>query len=328
MVPPGTTVASELRFGLKLPNCGGILCPPEFADPATIDRIASAAVDAGFDSVWLHDHMAVPAELAHLERPDFLEPLVVASHLATAFPSLTVGFAAIVLPFRDPVLLAKQITTLATFNPGRVIAGVGIGRYESEFEALGLDSYHRRGAVSDEWLTIIRALLDGERAVTIDGPTRQLREAVVYPKRRGPSDPAIWVAGNSRPGALRAARFGDGWLTAAVPVDEVLEMRAVIDKARGGVTTPFTLALSATVKRSRGSEAEVDGHRLHTHTSAIQGDTDAVAEQLSGYTVAGVTHFVLSLGTGPLDALLEDVAWFGVEVRPRVAERTVRPVQR
>ena len=140
---------TPIKFGFKLPNCGGVLCPPAWARPDVIDHMAASAIAAGFDFRWLHDHLVVPGELRHLGEPDYFEPIVTMSRLATIFPQVSIGTATIVLPFRDPVLLTKQMTTLSAFHPGRLIFGVGLGRYESEYESLGLDLYHTRGKVDE-----------------------------------------------------------------------------------------------------------------------------------------------------------------------------------
>jgi alkanesulfonate monooxygenase SsuD/methylene tetrahydromethanopterin reductase-like flavin-dependent oxidoreductase (luciferase family) len=320
-MPPNSStgdVPNRVRFGLKLPNCGGVLCPPEWADPATIDRLAAVAVDAGFDSLWLHDHQVVPAELSHLEAPNFFEPLITAAHLATLFPTVEVGVATVILPLREPLLLTKQITTLGGFFPGRIIAGLGIGRYESEFVAAGQDLFRVRGKVSDENLEIMAALLDNERT-SYRGQWRSLDGAIMHPKRAGIADPAIWVAGNSGAGVRRAARFADGWIAAAVSPHELADLSAGIRESRPTDRDgPFVVALSATVRRSEGRLQSDSGEQLHTHPSAIVGDVEEVVSGLADYADAGVGHFLLSLGLGPLERTVEDISWFGSRVIPRI----------
>lgn len=313
---------APICWGYKLPSCGGVLCPPEWANPSTIDELASAALGAGFELLWLHDHLLLPQELSHLDRPNFFEPLITATRLASVFPRAIIGIATVVLPFREPVLLAKQIATMGTFYPGRIIIGLGIGRYESEFEAAGHDLFHVRGKVADEYLEIIRALFE-QHSVDHEGTHRRLRGAVMYPKP-APGDPALWIAGNSPAGARRAGRFGDGWIAAAVPPAEVSALLASIQEGRPtAAPRPFTVALSATIKRSEGGGDHAPDGGLHTHASAISGDAAKVAAELAEYVSIGVTHFLLSLGVGSLERVHEDIDWFASEVIPlvgRVAE--------
>ncbi len=306
-----------MSWGLKLPNCGGVLCPPEWARPETIHALAGEAEDVGFDAVWLHDHLVTPAELRHLGSPSFYEPLITMASIAAARPGLTVGVATIVLPLRDPVLLAKQVATLAGFFPGRLLIGLGAGRYASEFEALGLDHFERRGSVSAEHLEILRAFLTKDE-VNHEGATRNLRGASMHPQP-APRPPLLY-AGNSPVGARRAARLADGWIGASMPASAVREtvesMRATREEM--GLTEPFVIACSATIVRedapataeSRGSDKE----ELHLHASALTGDAESIAGQLAEYVGAGVTHFQISLRASTLDELRDHMAWFTSEV--------------
>lgn len=316
-----------IRFGYKLPNCGGVLCPPEWATPLSIDALAANAVDAGFDSLWLHDHLVVPTELQHLGELDFYEPVVTMGRLAAIYPEVQIGIATVVLPLRDPVLFTKQSTTLAAFHPGRLIFGVGLGRYESESQALGLDDYNRRGKVANAWLDINEALLSQGRA-SIETPFRRLREASMRPKRVGTGDPAIWVAGGSAAGVERAARYGDGLIVASITPEEVSTLVAAVPvrqvepestASAPGRSARLTIALSATIARGAATGSPPIGHgRLHVHASAIGGEVREIAETLKAYVSAGVDHFILSFGTESLGKTREDARWFATEVAPRV----------
>ena len=315
---PGETV----KWGLKLPNCGGVLCPPEWARPDTIHAIATEAEAAGFDSVWLHDHLVTPAELKHVS-PDFYEPIVTMAALAAAHPNLTVGVATIILPLRDPVLLAKQVQTLAGFFPGQTMIGLGAGRYSSEFESLGLDTFERRGAVAAEYLSIMQALLT-RPDVDHSGEIRTLSGVTMNPR---PKDrPPLLYAGNVAAGAKRAARLADGWIGASMPPEQFAEMVAMMATVRadeGRADEPFLVTFSATVVREEPDAASVEEREdLHMHKATISGDAATVAGLLAPYVLAGSTHFQLSLRAGTLEELSDNIAWFTREVAPAV-ERLV-----
>jgi alkanesulfonate monooxygenase SsuD/methylene tetrahydromethanopterin reductase-like flavin-dependent oxidoreductase (luciferase family) len=311
-------LGTAVRWGLKLPNCGGVLCPPEWARPDTIHAIAAEAESAGFDSVWLHDHLVTPEELKHVS-PDFYEPVVTMAAIAAAHPGLTVGVATIILPLRDPVLLAKQIETLAGFYPGRIIIGLGAGRYSSEFESLGLDYFERRGAVAAEYLSIMGALLTRAN-VNHAGEMRTLSGVTMNPRPQ--ERPPLLYAGNVAAGAKRAARLADGWIGASMPPDMfaamVESMRAVRAEA-GRADDPFLITFSATVVREDGARPQIGASEdLHMHKSTISGDASEVAAQLAPYVAAGATHFQLSLRSQSLDELSENITWFSRDVIPAV----------
>ena len=245
---------TQVRFGLKLPNCGGVLCPTSWATPEIMHGLAADAARLGFSSVWLHDHLLTPSELRHLDRPAFHEPLITAASLAAAHPTLRIGTATIVLPMRDPLLLAKQVTTLDAFNPGGFILGLGAGRYESEFIAAGLaDNFAQRGRRSNEYLEILRALLY-EDPVTYEGESRSLTDASMYPKPP-PHRLPVWYAGNAPVAVRRAAKLADGWIGAAVEPAEMARSVQTIAELRvdlGEEASPFQIALSVTVQRGDG----------------------------------------------------------------------------
>jgi alkanesulfonate monooxygenase SsuD/methylene tetrahydromethanopterin reductase-like flavin-dependent oxidoreductase (luciferase family) len=307
-----------ISWGLKLPNCGGVLCPPEWARPDTILAIAAKVEAHGFDTVWFHDHLVTPDELRHL-KPRFYEPLLTMGAVAASHPNLRVGVATIVLPLRDPVLLAKQIGTLASFHPGRVLIGLGAGRYASEFEALGLDSFSRRGPISAEHLEIMMRLLT-EDAVSFVGPTRALSDVSMNPQPE--PRPLLLYAGNVPVAAKRAARLADGWIGASMPVQELEETVEQISTLRTelGRSEPFLIAYSVTIVRDdgAGSGATDANENLHLHATTVSGDANRVAELLAQYVEAGVELFQVSLRASTLEELDDNLAWFADEVLPRM----------
>jgi alkanesulfonate monooxygenase SsuD/methylene tetrahydromethanopterin reductase-like flavin-dependent oxidoreductase (luciferase family) len=297
-------------YGFKLPNCGGMMAQPDWATPETIMRLARRAADLGYHSVWLHDHFVAPKEYDHLPEVPALDPLTVMSQVTAVVPDITVGTAALVLPLREPVALAKQMVTLSAFAPGRVIFGLGAGQYESEFEAFGSDTFGKRGKVVEESLVLIGKLMAEDR-VTFDGQFRQLRAARFEP--RPVSRPPIWVAGNAAPAVRRAARLGDGLIIAARSEEEVVESvrfaRQARDTAGGGA---FPIALSTTVVRAeRGGRG---GPKLHEHKRNIAGTAAEVAAAMGRYAAAGVDHVILTFSTDTVDALVEDMEWFAENV--------------
>lgn len=172
--------------------------------------MARAVEDAGYDSLWVSDHIVVPVGESYIPA-HMTEPLAVLSFLAAATGHVTLGTSVLVVPYRDPVFTAKHLASVDVLCGGRLVAGVGVGWLAGEFAALGLD--HRdRGRVTDEWLRIIRNLWETDPS-TYEGPLRSYRDVVLRPKasdaRRG-TIPLV-VGGNSPAAVRRAALLGDGW---------------------------------------------------------------------------------------------------------------------
>ena len=121
------------------------------AEPETLHRRARLAEDAGFESLWVGDHVALPFGGADPPDEPRLEAVVALSHLAAVTSRVRLAFGLLVLPQRQPVLLAKQVSSIDVLSKGRLIVGIGVGYVEPELRALGA-SLADRGARTDEYL--------------------------------------------------------------------------------------------------------------------------------------------------------------------------------
>jgi hypothetical protein len=149
-------------IGIRLPNSGPL------AAPAAILDVALLSEALGFDTVWVHDHLAWPSdrrthfaagsvEAVRDQPPDFFESLSVLAFLAGATRRIRLGVARLVLPWRDARVLAKQLATIHEASGRRLVVGAAIGRFEDEFQAQQVP-YRERGRITDEhlaWLTLI-----------------------------------------------------------------------------------------------------------------------------------------------------------------------------
>jgi len=180
-------------------------------EPATLVRRARLAEEAGFESLWIGDHVALTPEMG-ADEPR-LEAVVAVSYLAACTSTVRLGFGVLVLPQRQPVLLAKQLASIDALCGGRLIVGIGVGYVEPELAAFGV-SLAERGARTDEYLDAMRALWRGDhlfvgRFVQFDG---------VY--QRPVKPPPIVIAGHSDAALRRAARVGDGWYGVYLSVEK------------------------------------------------------------------------------------------------------------
>ncbi|WP_163506398.1 TIGR03619 family F420-dependent LLM class oxidoreductase [Fodinicola acaciae] len=182
-----------------------------------LQEITRAADALGYHTAWLPDHILPPGEYGSTYG-GVLEPLVTLGHLAGTTTSLRLGTSVLILPLRDPFLLAKQIATIDRLSEGRVILGVGIGWVESEFSALGMD-FRTRAARTDEALELIRHLQ------TTDGPFRgrfyAYEHGVFEPKPERPVP--VMVGGVSDAAMRRAARLADSWQGFAIDAEKFAE---------------------------------------------------------------------------------------------------------
>ena len=212
-----------MRFGVALPQFGA-----RARDPAVRDHIRNVAVAAdqlGFHVVWTAEHLIFPAAI---DTPypyggrapfDVTDPILdVASTLAYVAALTTrvrLGTSVVVLPYHHPIGLAKALASVDVLSGGRLLLGVAGGWLREEFAMLGVP-YHERGARTDEYLALIKALWTQQR-VTFHGRFFTLDDAAFFPKPVQRPHPPIWVGGDSPAALRRVARLGDGWM--AVPRD-------------------------------------------------------------------------------------------------------------
>ena len=180
-----------MRVGLALPVA------PELNRPAMLGALVRAAEGLGFPSLWLSDHLLLPPGdfISHGHQP---EALAMLGWLAAATERVGIGTSVLVLPYRDPVVVAKAAGTADWLSGGRVTLGVGAGWLEPEFAALGIP-FAQRGARTDAALRAIRACWaeeGGLRARPAGAPGHAI---------------PLLVGGNSRAALRRAAELGDGW---------------------------------------------------------------------------------------------------------------------
>jgi probable F420-dependent oxidoreductase len=178
-------------------------------DPDVLGRRAQWAEDAGFESLWIGDHMALPLDAPDPPDEPRLELVVSLAHLAALTSRVRLATGVAVLPLRHPVLLAKQLTSIDVLSKGRLIVGVGVGYVEPELEALGA-SVADRGARTDEHVAAMRALWD-EPTPSFDGPFVSFSDVRQRPRPIQKPHPPIVGGGHSPAGYRRAVQVANGW---------------------------------------------------------------------------------------------------------------------
>jgi probable F420-dependent oxidoreductase len=193
-----------MQFGISLPNNYGV------DDIQSLLALAPAAERLGYDSVWVSEHLFHTAYvLQRLGNKPYYEPLTVLSAVAAMTQTIRLGTSVLVLPYHNPIRLAKTVATLDAISAGRVILGVGVGVIEEEFTALG-SPYKERGAYSDEALAIMQTLWMQEDP-QFAGTYYTFNGMKFSPKPVQQPHPPIWIGGSSHAALRRVARLGDGW---------------------------------------------------------------------------------------------------------------------
>ena len=204
-----------MKIGLYGINVG--LC----ADPAVATSVAKVAEEAGFESLWTAEHVVLPDPQVPPSplpaRTPLLDPAVALSHLAAHTRTIRLATGIIILPQRNPVVLAKELASVDVLSGGRLIFGLGAGYLEPEFEAIGA-SFSDRGERTNEYIEAILALW------TQDAPRFQGRFVSfggidARPRPVQQPHPPIVVGGTSPPALRRALRHGNGWYGFALDLE-------------------------------------------------------------------------------------------------------------
>ncbi|MEQ8860092.1 MAG: LLM class F420-dependent oxidoreductase [Pseudomonadales bacterium] len=198
--------------------------------PEAVGRLARAIEELGYDQLDMFDHVVMGFPTADRRAGPYpaqmpiMEALMVLAFAAAHTRRIGLGTEVLVLPQRQPVLVAKQIATLDTLSGGRVRLGVGVGWQASEYEALG-ESFATRGARMDEAIDLLRSCWRDEH-VDFAGDHYQVEAMAMEPKPPQGERLPVWVGGNSPRALRRVGELGDGWLGMAF-TDAAAARRAV-----------------------------------------------------------------------------------------------------
>ena len=261
-----------MKLGLFVPQSGPL------ASARFLKEIATESEDLGFTGLWVVD---APARPPGRQEANFYEPLTVLGWLAAVTSRVALGTGVLVLPYRNPVLLARSLAAVDQLSEGRLLLGVGVGHVESENRILGAPPYQERGRVSNEWLRLINTFWTDEEP-KFSGHYVHFESEELFPGPRPVQKPRppILVGGGSRSAVRRALRLGDGYFPVLRSIDVMEQQIAML-----------------------GSEAERQGRSLDgfpilalgwTHILGEQGRLDGEREALTG-TVEQVTTDLLRL---------------------------------
>jgi probable F420-dependent oxidoreductase len=204
-----------MKFGLMFANAG------PGADPEFSTELAQLAEGVGFESLWTVEHVVVPkghessypyskdGKMPGGESVPVPDPLIWLTWAAAATRTINLATGIVILPQRNPLILAKECATLDRLSKGRLQLGIGVGWLREEFDALGVP-WEARGARTDDYVGALRELWTSAEP-TYSGPFTSFTSAFSEPKPFGGRSIPIHVGGHSKAAAARAGRIGDGF---------------------------------------------------------------------------------------------------------------------
>jgi probable F420-dependent oxidoreductase len=309
-----------MKFGLGTPAL--ILYPPIMSEwwrgaaGADILRIVRRADEAGcFDWLTVSEHIVMPNSMVEIMGPRYPEATSVMSFLLGATTNVHVLTYVLVLPYRDPIMLAKQIATMDFLSGGRVALGIAAGHLEREFELLQVP-FHERGALTDEYIRAMKELWTSE-SPSFQGRYVQFDSIAFEPKPAQRPHPPLLIGGNSKPAMRRAAALGDGWLPWLVTREQLPEALAFVRKQPGFSerNRPFEVVMPlAQLNVEDYTHKELGPTRAPRQREEIIAEIEQLRE-------AGATGVLVAPPrTRDVEAAIEWVDWFAQDVAPAVGQ--------
>jgi probable F420-dependent oxidoreductase len=237
-----------MKFGLAFASSIGI----EGAEALDVCRTAEAA---GFESLWGGEHVILPdaidskypytadGKIPAMPDTPIPDPLIWLAFAAAAAPTMRLGTCILIVPQRNPLILAKELATLDRLSGGRVELGLGVGWMKEEFDALGVP-WERRGARNDEYIAAMRALWAGPHA-SFHGEFVNFEPVTCSPRPVNGNIPIV-VGGDSEAAIQRVARIADGYFPGEGDAQRLAELiRRVREAAERAGRDPASIAINA-----------------------------------------------------------------------------------
>lgn len=341
------TTGKRVEFGVRAPVAGPL------ASVEAVNRIARDCERLGYDTIWVHDFIAwtkfqdrTHVSCGSLEAveaagddypPIFYESLTNLAYLAGITEKIRLGVAVLCLPYRNPIVAAKQVANIDVLSGGRLILGIGVGAAQSthnvDFEVLGVSRKTKYGVTRD-YIAAMQTIWSADRP-SYDGPFISFPETEIFPKPVQKPWPPIWVGGGGPKSVDLAAEFATGWLPPWIAPDQyparIQELRdAAAEKGRGDVD--FDIATEVYVSIAETSEQATrqatktlgvltEGFADDATPEAIAraglvGSPEEISEKLRAYVDGGVTHYEMKFVYQSIDHFVEQLELFQQQVIP------------
>ena len=212
---------TKLRVGFFLPQIGPV------ADQRSIVKVAKRAEELSYDALWVTERLlwAVEPQTSYYGGPipevykRVFDPIETLTFVAAHTNRIALGTSVLDIPFYNPVMLARRLTTLDVLSSGRLMVGFGLGWSKDEYDAMGA-TMKGRGKRADEFMKVIKTIWTTDPA-EFHGKYFQLPKSIIQPKPIQKPHPPIFMAGFAPLAMKRVATFADGWMPVGLSVDQL-----------------------------------------------------------------------------------------------------------
>jgi probable F420-dependent oxidoreductase len=311
-----------MRFGVAVPNYR------KLASTENLVHMARRCEELGFASLWVTDHVVMPTQYEHMFGGTFYDPLSVMAFLAGQTQRVDIGVAVLVIPYRNPVVTAKQLATIDNLSGGRLILGTGSGWSREEFEAVGAN-YEERGPVTDEYLRVIIEMWTNP-SPRFEGRYVNLHDVSTEPRPVRKPHPPILVGGYGKRAIRRAVAIGQGWLPDGMSLPDVQRAVEFMNKTAeeagrdpGSLSVALRTGLYLThVTGGAGSgklAAPWEQAAAFTEESErlpFRGSVDQVMDDIGEAERVGVDHLIFESPVQRGDERFDTIEAFAQDVLP------------
>jgi probable F420-dependent oxidoreductase len=294
-----------MHIGCHLPTQGPV------ATREALMTFARRAEEHRMASLWVSDHVVFPVmgnsdypsgRFPHAPMTPYLEPVVALTAAAMCTEHARLGSSVFILGHRNPVVMAKMLTTIDTLSNGRLICGVGVGWWREEFAALGVP-FDARGRRADEAIRIFKELWTADEP-TFEGEFYRFRDIGFAPKPVQKPHPPIWIGGHTAAAFRRVIALGDGWHASSQSPEQMRDHLTHLRRLADDMGRPF-------------DELEIS-LRLKLTAEAVQDSRQAVIDQYCAYRELGLSHLAVDFRRDDLSQMLETLELVATEIRPAV----------
>lgn len=289
--------------------------------PEGITKLAKAVEDIGFDQLDMFDHVIMgyptdnrPAPVYPPQMP-IMEALMMLAYMAASTTKIGLGTEVLVLPQRQPVLVAKQVSTLDTLSAGRMRLGVGVGWQVSEYDALEED-FGNRGQRMDEAIHLLRAYWSDEK-IDFNGEHYTSTAMAMEPKPPQGRELPIWIGGNSPRALRRVGELGDGWLATAIqnPEKAASMVATIREHAQNADRDPDKIGMQMMLDVPPTGDA---GKSFYSDLDMVVRRANAVAEMHFEWGALNATA-IFQAGFRSVDAIIDKLAELHDAIRAEVS---------
>ena len=297
------------------------VCLPHYGKTVSLDdlRITAQRAEAlGFHSVWVSDHVITPSHLLPRIGPIFHDAFVVLTYAAAFTQRVKLGSSVIVIPYRNPLVVAKMVSTLDVLSGGRLILGVGAGGAPDEFQALGVPS-GQRGRRTDEYLRLMIALWRQD-PTSFDGRYFSFSDVRFQPKPQQKPHPPIWVGGAGDAALRRAVALGEAWHPTSMALPTLLEKMAqlrLLAQEAGRASGPMV-----TVHQGIRLATEGRGPSTALARRLGQGTPEQLREDIHTYQEMGIPTIVCNFAATTVPQMWRAMETFASQVMAYFPEPT------